>query len=86
MFLSSSAVPRLKLSRLLSHKHQITGYCRCVDDILAIYYHKKTKIHKPFIEYTKQEPNIKFATVENNYINFLDLTIHRKKTKLEFIM
>jgi hypothetical protein len=77
--LSSSAVPCLKLSRLLSHKHQITGY-------LAVYYHKKTKIHKPFIEYNKQEPNIKFATVENNYINFLDLTIHRKKTKLEFTM
>lgn len=42
-------------------------------------------IDKPLIEFNKQQINIQF-TIEkvNNSINFLDLSIHRKKTKLDF--
>jgi hypothetical protein len=48
----------------------------------------KENIDKTLIEFNKQQINIQF-TVEkeiNNSINFLDFTIHRKKTKLEFAM
>jgi hypothetical protein len=41
---------------------------------------------KILIEFNKQQINIK-CTIEkeiNNSINFLELTIHRRKTKLEF--
>jgi hypothetical protein len=67
-------------------KHKIIGYFRFVDDILVIYDHRKTNIDNTLIEFNKQQTNINFTIEkeEHNCINFLDLTIHRKKTKLEF--
>jgi hypothetical protein len=70
----------------IPNKNQIVGYYRCADDFLIIYDQKKTNIDKTLIELNKQLINIKF-TIEkeiNNSNNFLDITIHRKKTELEF--
>jgi hypothetical protein len=66
-------------------KHKIIGYFRYVDDII-IYDQRKTNIEDTLIEFNKQKTNINFTIEkeEHNCINFLDLTIHRKKTKLEF--
>jgi hypothetical protein len=67
-------------------KHQIMGYFRYVDNILIIYNQNKTNIQEKLTEFNKQTNNIKFTIEEeqHNSINFLDLTIHRKRTKLEF--
>jgi hypothetical protein len=67
-------------------RHQIMGYFRYVDDVLIIYYQNKTNIHEVLAEFNKQATSIKFTVEEehHNSINFLELTIHRKRTKLEF--
>jgi hypothetical protein len=66
-------------------RHQIMGYFRYVDDILVIYNQNKTNIHEILAEFNKQAISIKFTVEEHhNSINSLDLTIHRKRTKLEF--
>jgi hypothetical protein len=59
---------------------------RYVDDILIIYNQNKTNIHETLTEFNKQATSIKFTIEEeqHNSINFLDLTIHRRRTKLEF--
>jgi hypothetical protein len=67
-------------------KHQIMGYFRYVEDILITYNRNKTNIHEILAEFNRQATSIKFTIEEeqHNSINFLDLTIHRKRTKLEF--
>jgi hypothetical protein len=65
--------------------YQIIGYFRYVDGFI-IYDQNKTNIVETLAEFNKQRTGIKF-TIEkekHNSINFLDLTIHRKITKLEF--
>jgi hypothetical protein len=67
-------------------KRQIIRYFRYVDDILIIYNQNKTNIEETLTEFNKQTTSIKF-TIEKeqqNSINFLDLSIHRKKKQLEF--
>jgi hypothetical protein len=61
-------------------------YFRYVDDILIIFNQNKRNIHETVTEFNKQTTNIKFNIKEqqHNCINFLDLTIQRKRTKLEF--
>jgi hypothetical protein len=57
-----------------------------VNDILIIYNQNKTNIEETLTEFNKHTTSIKF-TIEKeqqNSINFLDLTIHQKRTKLEF--
>jgi ABC-type uncharacterized transport system YnjBCD substrate-binding protein len=74
-----------KLYQILK-KHQIIGYLRYVDDILIIYNQNKTNIEESLTEFNKQTTSIKF-TIEKehqNSINFLHLSIHRKRTKLDF--
>jgi hypothetical protein len=59
-------------------------YTRYLDDILIIY--DATRIHPHTINahINQIHDNIKLnPTYENKYINFLDLTITRKQTKLE---
>jgi hypothetical protein len=67
-------------------KYQIIGYFRHINDIFIIYNQKKTNIDETLTKFNKQQTNIKFTIEkeEGNSINFLDLTIHHKKTKLEF--
>jgi tRNA A-37 threonylcarbamoyl transferase component Bud32 len=51
-----------------------------------MYNQKETNIGETSAEFSKQRTNIKF-TIEkeqHNSISFLDLTIHHKRTKLEF--
>jgi hypothetical protein len=67
-------------------KHKITGYFRYVDDILMIYNQNQTNIEETINEFNRLNNNIKF-TIEkehDNSINFLDITINRKNTKMEF--
>jgi hypothetical protein len=78
-------IEHIKLYPILK-KHQIIGYFRYVDDIFIIYNQNKTNIEETLTEFNKQTTSIKF-TIEKeqkNSINFLDLSIHRKRTKLEF--
>jgi hypothetical protein len=67
-------------------KHQIIGYFRYADDILIIYDQIIANTEETVREFNEQQKNIKF-TIEkeqHNTINFLDITIHRGKEKLEF--
>jgi hypothetical protein len=67
--------------------HKITGYFRYVDDILIIYNQNQTNIEETINEFNKLNNNIKF-TIEkehDNSINFLDITIYRKNTKMELV-
>jgi hypothetical protein len=62
------------------------SYFRYVGDMLIIINQNKTNIEETLTEFKKQTISIKF-TIEKeqqNSINFLDLSIHRKRTKLEF--
>jgi hypothetical protein len=67
-------------------KHQIIAYFRYVNNILIIYNQNKTNIEEPLTEFNKQTASIKFTIKigQKNSINFLDLAIHLKRTKLEF--
>jgi hypothetical protein len=49
---------------------------------------KRKSIDKALIAFNKQRINIKFTIKKgiNNSINFQDLTIHPKKTKVEFVI
>jgi DNA-directed RNA polymerase subunit L len=62
------------------------GYFRYVDGILTIYYQRKTKVEETITEFNEQQDNITFTIQKemHNSVNFLDLTIYRTKTKLEF--
>jgi hypothetical protein len=66
-------------------RHQTMGHFRYVDDILMIYNKNKTNIHEIQAEFNKKATSIKFTIKEeyHNSINFLDITIYRKRTKLE---
>jgi hypothetical protein len=65
-------------------KHQIIRYFRYVDDILIIYDKNKTNIDETLTEFNKEKTSIKFTTEkeQQNSINFLDITLHRKRTQL----
>jgi hypothetical protein len=76
--------PQIKLYPVLL-KHKVIGYLRYVD-IMIIYNQHKTNIGEPLSDFNKQRTNIKF-TIDKEHgesINFLDITIHHKKTKLEY--
>jgi hypothetical protein len=51
-----------------------------------MYSQKKTNMDETLAEFNKQRTNIKFSIKKekHNSINFLGLTIHRNRTKLEF--
>jgi hypothetical protein len=61
--------------------YQIIGYFRYVDDIFIIYNQKKTNKDETLAEFNKRRTNIKFTIEKEQYdsINFLNLTIHRKR-------
>jgi hypothetical protein len=67
-------------------KHQIIGYFRYADDILIIYNQNKTNIDETITEFNKLSTSIKFTIEKEQHksSNFLNLTIHQKRTKLEF--
>jgi hypothetical protein len=60
---------------------EIIAYFRYVDDIIIIYENKNTDINQTLNECNNLQPALKF-TIEKEHesINFLDLTIHRKKS------
>jgi hypothetical protein len=64
----------------------IIGYFRYVDDILIIYDINKTHIDTMINEFNTIHLTINFTieNEENNKLNFLDLTIHRKHNKLDY--
>jgi len=63
-------------------KH-IKGYFRYVDDILTVYDVHQSNIEDVLLEFNKLAPKLKFAIEkeEKQKINFLDLTIHRKRSR-----
>jgi hypothetical protein len=66
----------------------MTGYLRYVNGILIIYYQKKTNVDETGAKSKNKKSNIKF-TIEkehHNSINFLNLTMQCKRTKLEFMV
>jgi hypothetical protein len=64
-------------------KHNIKGYFRYADDILIIYDIRQTNIEDVLLEFNKLVTKLKFTIEkeENQKINFLDLTIHRKQSR-----
>jgi hypothetical protein len=67
-------------------KQKIIAYFRYVDDILIIYDNKNTNIDQTLNDFNNLQPTLKF-TIENEkhkILNFLDLTIHRKKKHLQY--
>jgi hypothetical protein len=74
----------IHIKKLLDTKNMLL-YTRYIDDILIIYDATRTHPHAINAHINQIHDNIKLnPTYENNmYINFLDLTITRKQTKLE---
>jgi hypothetical protein len=65
---------------------KIIAYFRYVDDILIIYDNKNTNIDQTLNDFNNLQPTLKFS-IENKkhkILNFLDLTIHRKKKHLQY--
>jgi hypothetical protein len=67
-------------------RHNIIGYFRYVDDILMVYDEKYTDINKVHATFNKLAPTLKFTieTENDKAINFLDIAIKHKETRLEF--
>jgi hypothetical protein len=67
-------------------KYKIIGYFRYVDDILIIYDINNTHTDTMINEFNTIHPTVNFTVKneENNKLNFLDLTIHRKHNKLDY--
>jgi hypothetical protein len=66
--------------------HKIISYTRFVDDILIIYDHTYTNINQVLNKFNNIHSNIQH-TIQNekhNKINFLDITIHRLQSSLEY--
>jgi hypothetical protein len=57
-----------------------------VDDILFIYYQRKTNTDETLAEFNEQQPNIKFIIEKelHNSINILELSIPRREKELAF--
>jgi hypothetical protein len=74
-----------EILKIMSH-HKIVTYSRYVDDILLLYDHTKTNIEQVLNAFNNIHNNIRF-TIEKencNKINFLDITIHKLQSKLEY--
>jgi hypothetical protein len=71
---------------LMKCQMHVIGYFGYGEVILVIYNQKKINIEETIDKTNKQRTNIKFTTEkeQHNSVNFLYLTIHRKRTKLEF--
>jgi hypothetical protein len=67
-------------------KYKLIGYFRYIDDILIIYDINNIHIDTMINEFNTKHPMINFTieNEENNKLNFLDLTIHRKHNKLDY--
>jgi hypothetical protein len=68
------------------NKHCILGYYRYVDDILVLFDSSFTHIQSILHDFNNLHHNLNF-TVEsetNNSLNYLDITIHRTNTNLNF--
>jgi regulator of sigma D len=61
---------------------EIMSYYRYVDDILKIYDQHKTNIKQTLEEFNNIHPTIEKEQQEK--VNYLDITIHRKNKRLEF--
>ena len=71
----------------LSNKHKITGYFRCVDDVLLIYDSNHINIQSILDDFNAMHPNLNFTaeTETNNKINYLDLTCFCTSTRPVFM-
>jgi hypothetical protein len=66
--------------------HKIIAYFRYVHDILIIYDNKNTNIDQTLNDFNNMQPTLQFTVEKEKHetINFLDLTIHRKKEHLQY--
>jgi len=69
----------------IAKKHNLTNYFRYVDDILIVYDAQQTDIASLLADFNSLHPKLQFTkeTEQNNQINYLDITIHRQKTKVK---
>jgi hypothetical protein len=68
----------------LAEKHKPVNYFRFVDDILIIYDSQHTNINAILSDFNSIHPKIQYTeeTEQNNTINYLDITIHKKLTNV----
>jgi hypothetical protein len=68
----------------LAEKHKLVNYFRFVDDILIIYDSQHTNINAILSDFNSIHPKIQYTeeTEQNNTINYLDITIHKKLTNV----
>jgi hypothetical protein len=66
--------------------HKIASYSRYVDDILLLCNHTNTNIEQVSNAFNSIHSNIQFTTEKDNSnkINFIDITVHRLHSKLEY--
>jgi hypothetical protein len=67
-------------------KYNILNYSRYVDDIFILYKNAHTNIDHMLLEFNNMHKNVQFIIEKenNNTIKYLDITIHKKPTTLEF--
>ena len=68
----------------LAEKHKLVNYFRFVDDILIIYDSQHTNINAILSDFNSIHPKMLYTdeTEQNNTINYLDITIHKKLTNV----
>jgi len=69
----------------IARQHKLMNYFRYVDDILLIYDSQHTNINAILNDFNPIHPKLRFTeeTEQNNKINYLDITIHKKTHKCE---
>jgi hypothetical protein len=67
-------------------EHKIISYVRYVDDILIIYDHTKTNLNQALNDFNNIRNMIQYPLEKENRneINFLDISIHRLQSSLEY--
>jgi hypothetical protein len=67
-------------------EHNIITYNRYVDDILIVYNRDTTNNEHLLSEFNDLHPSIHFTieTETDNKLNFLDVSIHRTQSELQF--
>jgi hypothetical protein len=67
-------------------EHKVISYSRYVDDILIIYDHTKTNLNQVLNDFNNIHNMIQYTIKKenNNEINFLDISIHRLQSSLEY--
>jgi hypothetical protein len=70
---------------LLAQKHHHINYFRYVDDILLVFDSAHTNIQAILDDFNAIHPRLLFTSeLEHNSINYLDVSIHKSHTSVNF--